>query len=178
MAFPVTKASPWEITGCFLDDLNANEWDNPLLVRINITPIGFPRERLLKRRLLDLNYRYNFTTTHWPTWTTLFWRSVNCLPKRYIDGYSDGPLQTTLIRMRISWTTIPLCCGPVARTHQPLFRPSDIVRPEQDGTERDTAGFIELLEHAGTNVSTYDRYTFYPVLSATRHGYLRRTRAI
>jgi hypothetical protein len=166
----------WEINlAAFLADLNTNVWGQIVGSGLG-APIGsasyYQYNELANynsgsafddaRGLLANRYVNNYNTlagvqalygaNAWPAF------------QNNIDGYSDGPLMTTPagINERAQNVTYPWAGADNTNhffTHQELFDPTK--------TEINVGppGFIEHLNQAGTNVSTYDRYTFYRMLS-------------
>ena len=163
----------WEINlAAFLADLNANEWDNPLLggAYQYKRPIGFANGGAAFNDAFSiLNYRYNFNYNTLANVDTLFgglggpgdiaFRNDN------IDGYSDGPLQTTFNTNADFVADNPTLLWAGADNTNHYFAPSDLFDPNKTELNVTPPGFIEHLKQAGTNVSTYDRYTFYRLLS-------------
>jgi hypothetical protein len=173
----------WEINlAAFLADLNTNVWfQNPatLFAYYDYEPVlpGGPlaRFRAFDDALALLNYRYGGSYVNLASVDSLYgafgFPGNTAFRLDGIDGYSDGPLQTTL-NTNADWTVdAPGRPWSGANntnqyyTHQELFDPA---RTEMGVTP---PGFIEHLLQAGTNtytgtnVPTYDRYTFYRLLA-------------
>ena len=159
----------WEINlAAFLADLNTNEWDSASAGGIYLyqQPIGFGNNGAAFADafvLLTNRYAGNYGTL--ASVDTLFGGSSGpgdiAFRNDNIDGYSDGLLQTGF----------PLPGDIVANdnpslpwagadntnrffTHQELFNPNE-----------SSIAFMNRLSSTRTNVSTYDRYTFYRLLS-------------
>jgi hypothetical protein len=153
----------WEINlAAFLADLNTNEWANynynePLSPNAGIS---FDDARAL------LAYRYNNNYNSLATADNLFQNAANVFPYDGIDGYSDGPLQTTFDTNEDFFVNNdnPALPWAGADNTNRFFTPSDLFDPTKSsgGT---TGGFTNRLLDADTGVSTYDRYTFYRLLS-------------
>ncbi|MFZ0827033.1 MAG: hypothetical protein WAO02_06395 [Verrucomicrobiia bacterium] len=164
----------WEINlAAFLADLNTNEWNsvNPLspaayqyneanaLPAFN-TGYAFEDSRSL------LSYRYGFTYNNLATVQNLYGLLGQAAFRNNIDGYSDGPLMTTLSGTNYFFQSVALPWVGADNTnryftHQELFDPAKT----QLGVFAPALGFSDRLLSSGTNISTYDRYTFYRLLS-------------
>ncbi|HEY5232222.1 MAG TPA: hypothetical protein VIK35_01635 [Verrucomicrobiae bacterium] len=162
----------WEINlAAFLADLNTNEWDNntaPYLY--NPPPSGTGSSGLAvedARALLASRYNDNYNTLAWVQ--TLFGSTgATAFRNDGIDGYSDGPLQTTFDTNEdfvfSSAKDIPTLPWAGADNTNHFFTPSDLFDPTKSsgGT---TGGFTNRLLNAGAQTDTYDRYTYYRLLS-------------
>jgi hypothetical protein len=161
----------WEINlAAFLADLNTNQWlrnppPDPSYYAYNPPPIpggnkGFAFEDACA--LLAYRYHNNYLTLN-PA-KLLFLNAVAVFQNDNIDGYSDGPLQTTLANINE---------GIPANRDNPLFPwsgadntnhffslPSDLFDPAKSSFQ-----FTNNIWSAGTSNATYDRYTFYRLLS-------------
>jgi hypothetical protein len=168
----------WEINlAAFLADLNTNEWDN------NSFGNGYAYNRVppilnanggaaFNDAFSILRYRYNNDYNTLSNVDNLYFGGAYAFENDNIDGYSDGPLQTGF--QLYADSLIPLNDDPFWPwagadninhffTHQELFDPT---KTEMNVAQPPVApGFIERLHQASTNVSTYDRYTFYRLLS-------------
>jgi hypothetical protein len=162
----------WEINlAAFLADLNTNQWfQNPLTLSsyydYEPTYISGPlaQYRSFDDALSLLNYRYGGGYTNLASVDGLFgpFPSPGDVAFRHdnIDGYSDGQLQTTFNTNADFIADDPTLHWAGAEntnhffTHQELFNPNE-----------SSILFPNRLSSAGTNVSTYDRYTFYRLLS-------------
>ena len=162
----------WEINlAAFLADLNTNEWDNntgPYLY--NPPPSGTGSSGLAvedARALLAYRYNNNYNTL--ARVQTLFGNTgATAFRNDGIDGYSDGPLQTTFDTNE-DFIFNPDRDNPVlpwagADNTNHFFTPSDLFDPAKSsgGT---TGGFTNRLLNAGARTDTYDRYTYYRLLS-------------
>jgi hypothetical protein len=157
----------WEINlAAFLADLNANEWDNILSggiyqYRQVSTPVAFPNAGAAFNDAFSiLRYRYNYDYSTLAFANNLFANSSLVFPYDGIDGYSDGPLQITINTNEIFLPDNPALWWAGADntnhffTHQELFNSNEI-----------SPAFVNRLLAAGQTNSTYDRYTFYRLLS-------------
>ena len=177
----------WEINlAAFLTDLNTNEWDNKITGLYQYPPSGLnnPVAAFDDARAL-LAYRYNnnlntLSTIGAPN--NLFGTSgINAFSLDYIDGFSYGlgslmtgfqlPVfdnDSTLIANRVPWVGADNTNH--FFTHQELFNTSDTTMG-LSVAQIAAGNFSQRLLNAGTNqwsgttVSTYDRYTFYRLLS-------------
>jgi hypothetical protein len=160
----------WEINlAAFLADLNTNEWDPPLnpyvYQNIPYNNIGYAFD---DARAL-LTYRYNNDFRSLTPISKIFSPvGVTAFTSDNIDGYTYGsPLMIGFelpggLDPDFNLRNLPWVGTDNTNhffTHQELFDPTK--------TEINVGppGFIEHLNQAGTNVSTYDRYTFYRMLS-------------
>jgi hypothetical protein len=100
----------------------------------------------------------------------LFPNAANVFPYDNIDAYSDRPLQTTLANINEGILanqddpTKPWSGADNTNhffTHQDLFDPNKT----SGGPLPAQVGFTNRLLNAGNGISTYDRYTFYRLLS-------------
>jgi hypothetical protein len=156
----------WEINlAAFLADLNTNEWDNNSLGGVyQYRQVNLPNQGAAFNDAFSiLGYRYYNNYSTLATADNMFARGLQVFPYDNIDGYSDGPLQTG------------------------FQLPGDIVAPQNDNPDWSWAGadntnhffshqelfnsneisvsFVNRLLAAGQTNSTYDRYTFYRLLS-------------
>ena len=169
----------WEINlAAFLADLNTNQWNpaiDPYQYNQGVSPGVFNLGRAFNdaRALLTYRYANNFNTLS-PIGTApnnLFGTpGVNAFSSDDIDGFSYGfPLMTgfhlpgeedsVLIGNKVPWVGADNTNH--FFSHQDLFDPTKIQNPYASPA----LGFTDRLLQAGTNVSTYDRYTFYRLLS-------------
>ena len=170
----------WEINlAAFLADLNANQWGQVIGNSINGNNtyyyyqyhpnenqgVAFDDARAL------LAYRYHDNYRSLASVDNLFGGSGSLADFAFrndnIDGYSDRPLQITLNTNEFLLRDDPskLWAGADNTnhffTHQELFDSTKIRNPYASPA----LGFTDRLLQAGTNNSTYDRYTFYRMLS-------------
>jgi hypothetical protein len=154
----------WELNlAAFLADLNTNEWNNASAPYNYGQPQGF----------------FNSGAAFYDAYTLLtnryagFYNSLavpplnfyNALENQGVDGYTLGSLMTN--------TFLPPVIAPINGNNAPwagsdntnhFFTPSDLFDPAKSsgGT---TGGFTNRLLNAGAQTDTYDRYTFYRLLS-------------
>jgi hypothetical protein len=168
----------WEINlAAFLADLNTNQWDPPTIENTANNPYNyrewqtpnFPNTGAgFEDALSLLSYRYGGAYNNLASVDTLYdvppklagdiaFRNDN------IDGYSDGPLQTGFqlpgdIASPPNDNPLLPWAGADNTNHffnlQELFNPTEV-----------TPAFTNHLVSAGNGVSTYDRYTYYRLLS-------------
>ena len=170
----------WELNlAAFLADLNTNIWNNTAAPyfygRALSTPFPNTGAAFDDARAL-LSYRYNFDYRSLASANTVFSAALNPFPFDGIDGYSDGPLQTTL---NTNADLGALSTDGDLRPNQPwaganntnfYFTPGDFF--DTSKVQRGIAfGFADRLRNAGiipppggTTVPTYDRYTYYRML--------------
>ena len=173
----------WEINlAAFLADLNTNQWGEVVgsypnfpagsanwyqYNQANPTPSANVGTAFEDARAL-LAYRYNNTYNSLATVQNLFGNTgAAALQNDDIDSYSDGPLQTTFDTNAYFFInndnpTLPWA-GSDNTNH--FFTPSDLFDTTKTEKGVTPPGFTEHLQQTGANVSTYDRYTFYRLLS-------------
>jgi len=170
----------WEINlAGFLADLNTNEWGQ-VIGSLGGTFYQYNQPQALAnlghafddaRALLAWRYNNDYTTLN--SVGFLYANGANAFLFDNLDGYSDGPLQTGFrlpgdVKSPVLNDNAALPWAGADNTNH-YFSPSDLFDPAK--TEMNLAqppvapAFIERLKQAGTNVSTYDRYTFYRLLS-------------
>ncbi len=161
----------WEINlAAFLADLNTNVW-LPTLPPNNTyygyyQPASPNQGRAFEdaRALLAWRYANNYISL--VNVSALYGAPGQAAFRNNIDGYSDGPLMITLSGTNDYFQDVTLPWAGADNTnhfftHQELFDPTKT----QTGVISPTLGFSDHLKQASTNVSTYDRYTFYRLLS-------------
>jgi hypothetical protein len=155
----------WELNlPAFLTDLNTNEWDpstdayNYLQPNFNNTGRGFEDAFPL------LTNRYAGAYATLPSVTALYGQAgAVAFRNDNLDGYSDGPLMTG--------SQLPADNDNVTYFWAGANNTNHYFTPEELFNTNETAGFGFHLLDAGTNYfggktnSTYDRYTFYRMLS-------------
>src|ERR1035441_6908612 len=108
-----------------------------------------------------LSYRYNFNYRSL-AWASFCFNNIFNYPYN-IDGYSDGPLLATLTNNASLGPDNPNTYWAGANNPNFYFTPGDFF-----DTSKVQAGigygFADRLRRAGTNFSTYDRYTYYRML--------------
>ena len=176
----------WEINlAAFLADLNTNEWGQVIGTPANgITKYYFFRYQNPgnvgcafddARALLAYRYNNNLNSLNYigtvANLYNLFGNAgINAFSSDYIDGFSYGgnslltgfqlptiDNDSTLIGNKVPWVGADNTNH--FFSHQDLFNTNDT---EWGAT---LPGFTDRLLQAGTDVSTYDRYTFYRLLS-------------
>jgi hypothetical protein len=167
----------WEINlAAFLADLNTNQWDNPITLPYNYyEPNSLNTGYAFEDALSLLTYRYAGNYNSLATADSLFQNAPNVFPYDGIDGYSDGPLQTTF---DTNADVFPFADNPSlpwagADNTNHFFTPEELFDPNKTAigvpTVQIAAGndFTGRLLAAGsiTNLDTYDRYTFYRLLA-------------
>ncbi|HUZ06461.1 MAG TPA: hypothetical protein VMV89_03140, partial [Candidatus Paceibacterota bacterium] len=162
----------WEINlAAFLADLNTNAWDNITGPYLYNPPPGIGGSQGVAigdaRALLAYRYANNYNSL--ATVQKLFGNTgATAFQDDGIDGYSDGPLQTTFdtnedspFNPRRDYPADPWA-GADNTNH--FFTPSDLFDPAKSSGGA-TGGFTNRLLNAGAQRDTYDRYTFYRLLS-------------
>ncbi len=165
----------WELNlAAFLTDLNTNEWDtvsapynySRWFNNNNNNGAAFDDARSLLSWRYQFDYR-NLATAEQVFGNTPFNDAATVFPNDAMDGYSDGPLQTTLNTN--ADVPLPFAGGDSVsstthwvgadNTNHFFSLPSDLF-----DTSKITApsfNFIDRLRNAGGGQSTYDRYTYY-----------------
>ena len=163
----------WEINlAAFLTDLNTNEWDptaDPYSYQEWMQPNQVNRGRGFEDAFTLLSYRYANNYNSLASVQYLYGANgTNAFGFDGIDGYSDGPLQTSIdtnedvFFVNNDNPTLPWA-GANNTNH--FFTPDDMLDPAK------TFSFSTNLINTGTNFfggatnSTYDSYTFYRLLS-------------
>lgn len=167
----------WELNlAAFLADLNTNQWSPVLLPDNNYYAYNEASGNYNQGKAFDdaralLSWRYGFLYGNLLTANqSLNFNAANVFPFDAIDGYSDGPLQTTVDTN----ADFPLLTAggdnnagtwSWAGSDNPnryfsllsdLYAPAKITAP--------SLNFIDRLRNASAGTSTYDRYTFYRML--------------
>jgi hypothetical protein len=154
----------WEINlAAFLADLNTNQWDNPLLNPYNYYRPVFPNTGYAFQDALSLlSYRYGFNYGSLSNAATLLNGALGFAYDN-IDGYSDGPLQTGFPLPGDNDNSSLQWAGADNINH--YFTPSELFNPSETANNVVGTNFTQRLQMAGNGISTYDRYTFYRLLS-------------
>jgi hypothetical protein len=169
----------WEINlAAFLADLNTNEWGqsvgswpNPPVGSANFYQYNEPGNNFNKGYAFEdafsiLSYRYAYNYTNLAEVDNLFGGAFGpgdvAFKNDNIDGYSDGPLQTgfQLPGDIIGNDDPTLPWAGADNTNHFFSLPSDLF-----DTNKTSIVFTNRLWSAGTSNATYDRYTFYRLLS-------------
>ncbi|MGB7767584.1 MAG: hypothetical protein WBN22_01860 [Verrucomicrobiia bacterium] len=172
----------WEINlAAFLADLNTNEWDSPTAPNPGYfynewngspnTGYGFEDALSLLSYRYDYNYNqsYNLASVH-----QLFGNPGDtAFENDNIDGYSDGPLQTGFPLpgdvQAPQPNDNPLLGWSGADNPNHFFDPQELFNTSETENGVTPPGFTDrLLAAGGTNgvpISTYNRYTYYRLLS-------------
>jgi len=166
----------WEINlAAFLADLNTNQWlSNPppanlyyAYNRANPTPPGPSANtgHAFEDAFSLLSYRYGYNYGTLNSVAHLFANSL-VFANDGIDGYSDGLLMTGFQLPVDNDNTSALWAG-ADNTNHFFGLPSDLFDPNKTsgGPLPAQVGFTNRLLNAGNGASTYDRYTFYRLLS-------------
>jgi hypothetical protein len=151
----------WEINlAAFLTDLNTNQWDPLANLYTYATWNGtlYNNGAGFEDALSLLKYRYNGTYNNLDWVQNLYSPLGQSAFQNNLDGYSDGPLMTTLSGTNyFQNVALPWAGADNTNhffTHQELFNSNEI-----------SPAFVNRLLAAGQTNSTYDRYTFYRLLS-------------
>jgi hypothetical protein len=153
----------WELNlAAFLADLNTNEWDAttaPYAYLQIAQPAAFANTgNAFVDALALLSYRYGFTYSSLATANNYLANTAN-YPFN-IDGYGDGPLQTTFDTNAAQFAdNLTTPWAGADNTNRYFSMPADLF----DTTKLPPA-FTNRLWTAGASPATYDRYTFYRLL--------------
>ena len=146
----------WELNlAAFLADLNTNQWDTSASPYFYGETANNNSGRAFEDALSLLSYRYNFNYNSLAG-------GYPALYNNSIDGYTIGQLMTN--------TPLPTVNIPINVTNTPWAGSDntnhffDLTADLFDSTKT-SVQFANDLINAGTGVSTYDRYTFYRLLS-------------
>ena len=160
----------WEINlAAFLADLNTNQWNNSAFgnYRYNQASL-FP----FANSGAAFNDAFSLLTNRYAgNYNTLasvndlyggppFGAGYKAFISDNIDGYSMGPLQITFRTNAYLFSANPSLPWAGADNTNHSFTPGDLFDPAKS-----SGGFTGRLLNAGSGVSTYDRYTFYRMLS-------------
>ncbi|HZF01894.1 MAG TPA: pilus assembly PilX N-terminal domain-containing protein [Methylomirabilota bacterium] len=161
----------WEVNlAAFLSDLNTNEWGQSIGApsafyqynqpAFDNSGIAFDDARAF------LAFRYHNDYHMQTQVVNLFGANgATVFQNDNIDGYSDGPLQNSF-QLPIEDDNANHFWVGSDNTNHFFSLPTDLFDTTKVETGVTTPpGFIERLQQAGTNNSTYDRYTFYRLLS-------------
>jgi hypothetical protein len=166
----------WEINlAAFLADLNTNEWGQIVgsgpgapvgaaTYYLYNQPAGANSGHAFEDALSLLSYRYGFNYSSLSFVSALFPNGALGLGNEPIDIYPFGlPLMTN--------TVVPFYLNPpnnswagADNTNRFFNLSADLFDPSKSSGGA-TGGFTNRLLNAGTNADTYDRYTFYRLLS-------------
>ena len=158
----------WEINlAAFLADLNTNQWGqiigntfngNTTFYYYQYPPSGINQGAAFNDAFSILSYRYNNNYFSLLPASLLFANNGLMFENDNIDGYSDGPLQEGFsLPVDNDDPSLPWAGADNTNhffTHQELFNSNEI-----------SPTFVNRLLAAGNTNSTYDRYTFYRLLS-------------
>jgi len=158
----------WELNlAAFLTDLNTNQWDtnaDPYNYQEWETPPFVNKGRGFEDALSLLSYRYAYNYASLSSASALL-NGAPGFDQDGIDGYSDGPLQTTLDTNADFIADNPAFPWAGADNTNHFFTPSDLFDTTKTENGVTPPGFTDHLQQAGAGNSTYDRYTFYRLLS-------------
>ena len=167
----------WEINlAAFLADLNTNQWDPPTIWNSLAEPYQYPEGTIGNSTAFDdaralLAWRYNNNYNSLLSVDTLFGGTLSAGHFAFIndgiDGYSDGPLQITMDTNSDYFVPDkPASPWAGADNMNHFFTPEELFNTgETTLGVVGTNNFTSRLLAAGNGVSTYDRYTFYRLLS-------------
>ena len=157
----------WELNlAAFLADLNTNEWNSVLQggVYNYLTPGGFNNNGAAFYDALSLlSYRYGYNYGSLTRANNYFANFAN-YPFN-IDGYSDGPLQTTLnTNASFFGDNLNLRWSGSDNTNRFFALTSDLFDPNKTAVAFTNHLTLASSGNGAANPSTYDRYTFYRML--------------
>ena len=156
----------WEINlAAFLADLNTNEWDSTVGgVYQYQQPIGSGNNGLaFSDAFALLTNRYAGIYNSLAAVNALYPGGVTAF-RNNIDGYSDGPLQTTFADINESLQSVLLPWAGAYNTNQ-YFTPEELFNTAETSTFGSDLLDANTNHFGGTTNSTYDRYTFYRMLA-------------
>lgn len=161
----------WEMNlAAALEDLNTNYWGSSVSALNSYQPglLNPSTGPAYLDALALLLYRYNGTYQTQPSARDVFGAAnASFFPLDQLDEYGNGPLRTNASAfipdvnddIRLPWSG--------AENTNAFFNHQDLFDPLKTGAYVPVgqATFSDRLLAAGTNVNTYDRYTFYRLLS-------------
>jgi hypothetical protein len=150
----------WEINlAAFLVDLNTNQWLPPQGTPYNYTTTSFSSSGSAFEDALSL-LRYRYSTNNPPNSIFGDYANLSALPPAAtndnVDLYANGPLMTGITLAGNNNDSGTGFSGADSPAH--FFSHQDLLTAS-------TGNFPSRLQAASTNVSSYDRYTFYRLLS-------------
>lgn len=168
----------WELNvAAALEDINTNYWGSALTAINEYRPPPFFPETTYSTgpayldALALLRYRYDGYWTNLPTALQNFGPAADLFRTNYVDEYGNGPLwlETAEVFDGINDTaTVP---WPGGDNPNAFFNHQDLFHPLKTGRNWEAAPptnlpitFSDRLFQAGTNVDSYNRYTFYRLL--------------
>jgi hypothetical protein len=166
----------WELNlAAFLADLNTNEWGQIVGSGPNAPvgsdnyyqynePSGIDNGRAFHDALSLLAYRYNYNYNSLASTFSLYGpNGYSALTLGSIDGYTFGQLMTNTQLPVVNFVSTTTPWSGADNTNQ-FYTLQEFFDPAKTEMNVTPPGFVERLQQAGTNVSTYDRYTYYRML--------------
>ena len=160
----------WELNlAAFLADLNTNIWSQDNFSTANYyqynEPMNYNRGIAFEDARALLSYRYNFNYNSLETANNFFPFANSVFPNDLIDGYSDGPQQTTVDTNADFFFDVPSRPWMGANNTNRFFSiASELFDPTKSSGGPVFNGFTNRLINTGSSNATYDRYTFYRML--------------
>ncbi len=150
----------WEINlAAFLRDLNTNFW--AYNYNRTIPPYTPNVGTAFEDAFSLLRYRYANNLNNLSTFQALFPPAAAvAFTRDGIDGYADGPLMTNVSGISLIPDDVPRRRWPGADNPQHFFNAQELF-----DTNKVATPFVNRLRLAGAANSTYDRYTYYRLLS-------------
>ena len=168
----------WEINlAAFLADLNTNEWNNPSTpgpyIYNEASTIPNPNTGYaFQDALALLSYRYNYNYNSLDTLQQVLGApGYSAYANGRIDSYAAGKLMTNTQMPFLNIQPSDTPWAGADNTNHYFALSSDLFDTNKVGVGVTPPGFTDRLLDAGTNTfggstnSTYDRYTFYRLLS-------------
>jgi hypothetical protein len=174
---------PWEINlAGFLADLNTNLWlvppslggfaeeRTPPYFRYNATLGSLSEGVAFYDALSIVNWRYDNYRQSLQNFAQLFGpTAIAALDFNFVDDYTGGPLMTNYWGMGFDPDPVleargnPRYFGSESPNH--FFTTQDLFTKVPPFSTFSSFNFTNRLQIAGTNVSSYDRYTYYRLLA-------------
>ncbi len=157
----------WEINlAAFLADLNTNYWDTKINPYSYLTPGNFPNKgAAFDDAQAILSYRYGNAYGNLRRADALFPNGAAVFQNDNIDEYSDGLLMTSNSIID-EFNNSP---DPIGQSWAGADNPNHFFTTQDlfDRTKfpQPFPNFVDRLTQAGLNNDSYDRYTFYRLLS-------------
>jgi hypothetical protein len=158
----------WEINlAAFLADLNTNQWNPPTVENSLIEPYQYPATvggsvAFEDARAL-LSYRYANNYNSLALASAMF--PNNSLASGPVDIFPFGPTMANTATPNYSLPNLNYSWAGADNTNHYFALASDLFTAAKVENNVTPPGFIERLNQASNNNSTYDRYTFYRLLA-------------
>jgi hypothetical protein len=157
----------WEVNlAAFLADLNTNEWDNPFTQPYNYYEPGAHNAGYAFEDALSLlSYRYGYNYNSLFSLQTLYGAiGYSTYANGVVDTYTFGNVMTNTYLPFLKVAPNATSWAGSDNTNH-FFDMQELFNTNETEAGITPPGFTDRLLSAGTNISTYNRYTFYRLLS-------------